>query len=67
MKYILLLSVFLFTLNCSINKVSNIHGYRSIESKFDIIIGPFANKSRLDMIANSLTKNNYSFTIENGK
>ena len=36
-------------------------------SKFDIIIGPFANKSRLDMIANSLTKNNYSFTIENGK
>ena len=31
---------------------------------YDIIIGPFANKSRMDKIADSLTKYNYSFTIE---
>ena len=34
---------------------------------FDIIIGPFANKSRMDKIAESLTKNNYSFTLESAK
>tara|TARA_B100001939_G_scaffold337411_1_gene341717 strand:- start:2251 stop:3306 length:1056 start_codon:yes stop_codon:yes gene_type:complete len=34
---------------------------------FDIIIGPFANKSRMDKIAESLTKNNYSFTVESVK
>ena len=31
---------------------------------YNIIIGPFANKSRMDKIADSLTKYNYSFTIE---
>jgi len=31
---------------------------------YNIIIGPFANKSRIDKIADSLTKYNYSFTIE---
>ena len=34
---------------------------------FDVIIGPFANKSRMDKIAESLTKNNYSFTLESVK
>ena len=34
---------------------------------FDVIIGPFANKSRMDKIAESLTKNNYSFTVESVK
>lgn len=34
---------------------------------FDIIIGPFANKSRMDKIAESLTKSNYSFTLESVK
>ena len=34
---------------------------------FDIIIGPFANKPRMDKIAESLTKNNYSFTLESVK
>ena len=34
---------------------------------FDVIIGPFANKSRMDKIAESLTKNNYSFTRESVK
>ena len=31
---------------------------------YNIIIGPFANKSRMDKIADSLTEYNYSFTIE---
>ena len=34
---------------------------------FDIIIGPFANKSRMDKIAESLRNNNYSFTLESVK
>ena len=32
---ILFIIVFLFTLNCSINKVSKIHGFRLIENKYD--------------------------------
>ena len=42
MKYLFLLFIFLFTLNCSINKVSNSHGSRFIETKYDKI---FINKS----------------------
>ena len=38
MKYLLSIFVFLFTLNCSINKVSNSHGSRFIETKYDKII-----------------------------
>ena len=34
MKIIYLLSIFLLTLNCSINKVSNIHGSRFLEDKY---------------------------------
>ena len=37
MKYILFLSIFLFTLNCSINKVSNNHGFRSLDAKSEKI------------------------------
>ena len=37
MKYIFFLSIFLFTLNCSINKVSNIHGFRSLDTKSEKI------------------------------
>ena len=37
MKYILFLSIFLFTLNCSINKVSNTHGFRSLDTKSEKI------------------------------
>ena len=33
MKIILLL-IFFFTLNCSINKVSNIHGFRNLDVKY---------------------------------
>ncbi len=45
MKIITLVSVFLFTLNCSINKVSNLHGYRLIETKYDNILLNKSNKN----------------------
>ncbi len=34
MKKIFFLIIFLLTLNCSINKVSNLHGFRLLEDKF---------------------------------
>ena len=45
MKYILYFSVFFFTLNCSINKVSNIHGFRSLDTKSDKILLSKTNKN----------------------
>ena len=45
MKYILYFSVFLFTLNCSINKVSNIHGFRSLDTKSEKIVLSKTNKN----------------------
>ena len=45
MKYILFLFIFFFTLNCSINKVSNTHGARLIDKKFDKIIVNQTNKN----------------------
>ena len=45
MKYILYFSVFLFTLNCSINKVSNIHGFRSLDTKSEKILISKTNKN----------------------
>ena len=63
MKIITIISVFLFTLNCSINKVSNQHGFRLIETKYEKIqlnksnkndirqlIGPPSSKSDFDDI-----------------
>ena len=47
MKNILLFSIFLFTLNCSINKVSNIHGSRFLENKQSKIIINKTNKNDL--------------------
>ena len=37
MKYLIFFSLFFFTLSCSTNKVSNTHGFRFIETKFDKI------------------------------
>ena len=51
MKYILYFSVFLFTLNCSINKVSNTHGFRFLEKKYDEIL---LNKTNKNDIRNSI-------------
>ena len=45
MKYILYLSLFLFTLNCSINKVSNIHGFRLLDTKSEKLLISKTNKN----------------------
>ena len=46
MKFIVLLSfIFFFTLNCSLNKVSNSHGSRFIETKYDKIVLNKTNKN----------------------
>ena len=37
MKYFIFFILFFFTLNCSINKVSNLHGFRFIDTKFEDI------------------------------
>ena len=50
MKFLSLIFIFLFTLNCSINKVSNLHGFRSMESKYDKITIDKTNKNDLRKI-----------------
>ena len=50
MKYLSLLIIFLFTLNCSINKVSNIHGLTLIEKKIDKIKLNKTNKNDVRLI-----------------
>ena len=47
MKYFLLLFIFFFITNCSLNKVSNLHGTRFIEKKFDDIVLNKTNKNDL--------------------
>ena len=37
MRNLYLLIIFFFTLNCSINKVSNLHGFRFIDTKLEKI------------------------------
>ena len=51
MKYISFIFIFFFTLNCSINKVSNTHGFRFIEKKYDDIL---LNKTNKNDIRNSI-------------
>ena len=63
MRYFIILFIFFFTLNCSINKVSNSHGFSSVERKIDKIeinksnkndvrkiIGPPSSKSSFNEI-----------------
>ena len=50
MKKILIISIFLFTLNCSLNKVSNTHGFRFLDSKYDKIIVNKSNKNDVKKI-----------------
>ena len=45
MKKILLFLLFLLTLNCSLNKVSNTHGTRLIENKYSKIVVNETNKN----------------------
>ena len=45
MKNLFLFSLLLFTLNCTPNEISNTHGHRLIEKKFEKIIINKANKN----------------------
>ena len=45
MKIIIFLMLFLLTMNCRINKVSNIHGFRLLETKYDKIAVNTSNKN----------------------
>ncbi len=45
MKFLLLLFIFLLTLNCSFNKVSNSHGSRFFDTQYDNIILNKTNKN----------------------
>ena len=46
MKY-LLLFVFILTINCSGNKVTNYHGIKMLEKKYDLIVVESTNKNDL--------------------
>ena len=71
MKYIYLSFIFLFTLNCSLNKVSNSHGTRFINAKYDKIILYKSNKNDVRSLIgppSSISKfNNNWFYIERKK
>ena len=71
MKAYLLIIIFLFTLNCSINKVSNLHGYRSMGDKYEKIVIAKSNKNDLRKIIgppSSISKfNDIWFYIERKK
>ena len=71
MKYIFLIFLFLFTLNCSINKVSNTHGVRFMEKKYDEIVINNTNKNDVRKIVgppSSISKfNEIWFYIERKK
>ena len=45
MKNIFLIILFFFTINCSVNKVSNTHGFRFLEIKSDKILVNKTNKN----------------------
>ena len=47
MKYISLFILFFFTINCSVNNVSNTHGFRFLETKSDNILINKTNKNDL--------------------
>ena len=50
MKFILVLMVLLLTMNCSINKVSNTHGFRLLDNKYSKIIVNKSNKNDIRTI-----------------
>tara|TARA_B100000989_G_scaffold215273_1_gene163788 strand:+ start:1537 stop:1986 length:450 start_codon:yes stop_codon:yes gene_type:complete len=45
MRYIYLFFLFFFTINCSVNKVSNSHGFRFLETKTNKILVNKTNKN----------------------
>ena len=61
---ILILLLFFFTLNCSTNKVSNNHGFKSLEGKFDKIIVNQTNKNDIiKLIGPPSTKSDFNKNI----
>ncbi len=69
---ILILFLFLFTLNCSVNKVSKNHGFKSLETKFEKIVINQTNKNDIiDLIGPPSTKSDFNknkwFYIERRK
>ena len=71
MKIFILLTLFFFTLNCSINKVSNLHGFRFIDTKYKDIKINKTNKNDVRKIIgppSSISKfNDVWFYIERKK
>ena len=71
MKYLLIFILFLFTLNCSLNKVSNAHGSRFLDTKYDKILLNKSNKNDIRKLIgppSSISKfNNTWFYIERKK
>ena len=55
MKILFIILLF-FTLSCSTNKVSQNHGYKALESKYEIII---VNKSNKNDVIKTRNKNVY--------
>ena len=53
MKNIFFIFIFLLTLNCNLNKVSNTHGFRFIETKYEKIIVNKTNKNDIRKILGS--------------
>ena len=69
---ILILFLFLFTLNCSTNKVSKNHGFKSLETKFEKIVINQTNKNDIiNLIGPPSTKSDFNknkwFYIESRK
>ncbi len=69
---ILILFLFLFTLNCSTNKFSKNHGFKSLETKFEKIVINQSNKNDIiDLIGPPSTKSDFNknkwFYIERRK
>ncbi len=69
---ILILFIFLFTLNCSTNKVTKNHGFKSLETKFEKIVINQTNKNDIiDLIGSPSTKSDFNknkwFYIERKK
>ena len=69
---ILILFIFLFTLNCSTNKVSKNHGFKSLETKFEKIVINQTNKNDIiNLIGPPSTKSDFNknkwFYIESRK
>ena len=68
---ILIIFIFIFTLNCSTNKVSKVHGYRLIENKYQKLIVNKNNKNDVKILVgppSSISEfNNKWFYIEREK